>query len=107
MFELAIQSCGSADSATSSCQALAASVQGYMRLSLLGLAVPGAIASVILAVLVLGRRTHLPRWTVVANPLLLVVLLLPVFAAAPAPIGAERFLRATIGVVCIRPGVVP
>lgn len=78
-----------------------------MRLSLLGLAVPGAIASVILAVLVLGRRTHLPRWTVVANPLLLVVLLLPVFAAAPAPIGAERFLRATIGVVCIRPGVVP
>lgn len=89
VFELVIQSCGSADgTATVACQALAASVQGYMRLSLLALAVPGAIASVILAVLVLGGRTHLPRWTVVANPLLLVAVLLPAFATAPAPIGA-------------------
>ncbi|MDP4078303.1 DUF6796 family protein [Acidovorax sp. A1169] len=89
VFELVIQSCGSADStATAACQALAASVQGYMRLSLLALAVPGAIASVILAVLVLRGRTHLPRWTVLANPLLLVAVLLPAFAAAPAPIGA-------------------
>lgn len=89
VFELAIQSCGSADgTATAACQALAASVQGYMRWLLLGLAVPGAIASVILAVLVLRGRTHLPRWTLVANPLLLVAVLLPAFAAAPAPIGA-------------------
>ncbi len=89
VFELAIQSCGSADgTATAACQALAASVQGYMRWLLLGLAVPGAIASVILAVLVLRGRTHLPRWTQVANPLLLVAVLLPAFAAAPAPIGA-------------------
>lgn len=88
VFELVIQSCGNADGVAAACQALAASVQGYMRLSLLALAVPGAIASVILAVLVLRGRTHLPRWTVLANPLLLVAVLLPAFAAAPAPIGA-------------------
>jgi hypothetical protein len=88
VFELVIQSCGGVDSATATCQALAVSVQGYIRLSLLGLAVPGAIASLILAVLVLRRRTHLPRWTVVASPLLLVAVLLPAFSAAPAPIGA-------------------
>ncbi|MNW15895.1 hypothetical protein D3C71_2145520 [compost metagenome] len=42
----------------------------------------------ILAVLVLRGRTQLPRWAVLANPLLLVAVLLPAFAAAPAPIGA-------------------
>lgn len=91
VFELLIRSC--ADSAVggaapAACEAQAAMVQAYMRLSLLALAVPGAIASVILAVLVLRGRTQLPRWTVVANPLLLVAVLLPAFAAAPAPIGA-------------------
>lgn len=90
VFELLIRSCvdGAAGGAPAACQAQADAVQAYMRVSLLALGVPGAIASVILAVQVLRRRTHLPRWTVVANPLLLVAVLLPAFAAAPAPIGA-------------------
>lgn len=90
VFELLIRSCvdGAAGGAPAACQAQADAVQAYMRVSLLGLAVPGAVGSVILAVLVLRGRTQWPRWAVLANPLLLVALLLPAFAAAPAPIGA-------------------
>ena len=90
VFELLIRSCvdGAAGGAPAACQAQADAVQAYMRVSLLGLAVPGAVASVILAVLVLRGRTQWPRWAVLANPLVLVAVLLPAFAGAPAPIGA-------------------
>lgn len=90
VFELLIRTCldGAAGGAPAACQAQAEAVQAYMRLSLLGLAVPGAMASLVLAVLVLRGRTPWPRWAVLANPLPLVVVLLPAFAAAPAPIGA-------------------
>ena len=87
VFELLIRSCVGG-SAPAACQAQAQAVQAYMQVSLLGLAVPGAVASVMLAVLVLRGRTHLPRWAVLANPLLLVAVLLPAFGVAPAPIGA-------------------
>lgn len=90
VFELLLRTCvdGAAGGAPAACQAQAEAVQAYMRLSLLGLAVPGAMASLVLAVLVLRGRTPWPRWAVLANPLPLVVVLLPAFAAAPAPIGA-------------------
>lgn len=87
VFELLIRTCVDG-AAPSVCQAQAEAVQAYMRLSLLGLAVPGAMVSLVLAVLVLRGRTPWPRWAVLANPLPLVVVLLPAFAAAPAPIGA-------------------
>jgi hypothetical protein len=50
-------------------------------------AVPGYLGAVLLAYLVVLKRTWYPRWTVIANPAVL-VLLSPLATAAPAPVGA-------------------
>lgn len=50
-------------------------------------AVPGYLGAVLLAYLVILNKTWYPRWTVMANPAVL-VLLSPLAKAAPAPIGA-------------------
>jgi hypothetical protein len=50
-------------------------------------AVPGYLGAVLLAYLVILKKTWYPRWTVVANPAVL-ILLSPLATAAPAPVGA-------------------
>jgi hypothetical protein len=50
-------------------------------------AIPGYLGAVLLAYLVLSKKTWYPRWTFIANPAVW-VLLSPFVAAVPAPLGA-------------------
>jgi hypothetical protein len=50
-------------------------------------AIPGYLGAVLLAYLVVFKKTSYPRWTVIANPAVL-ILLSPLATAVPAPVGA-------------------
>jgi len=82
--ELALKFC-TTDSA--SCKELLSSVRSYVNLTYLLSAVPGALASLVLLGLVLLKRTRYPRWSALANPLVLLALS-PLAAFIPAPVGA-------------------
>lgn len=70
-----------------SCSALKADVSGYWNTAYYLGAVPGYLASVILLVMILMRRTDYPRWAVLLNPAV-TFLITPLFAYVPAPLGA-------------------
>src|SRR5260370_17735660 len=50
-------------------------------------AIPGYIGAALLLGLVLLRKTHYPRWTVIANPAML-SMLSPLAPRVPSPLGA-------------------
>ncbi len=82
---LSLKYCYGSDDA--GCRAVLQTVRSYWSLSYYLGAASGVAASVLLAVLVLFRKTSYPRWTVLFNPALLVFL--STFAPKiPAPLGA-------------------
>lgn len=82
---LSLKYCYGSDDA--GCRALLQTVGSYWSLSYYLAAAPGVLASILLAVLVLFRKTNYPRWTALFNPVLLVSF--STFAPRiPAPLGA-------------------
>lgn len=82
---LAIKYCSGSDPA---CSDLAASIQSYWTLAYNLDAAPGYLGALLLAVLVVLGKTRYPRWTVIANPAV-VLLLVSAFAnSVPSPLGA-------------------
>jgi hypothetical protein len=69
------------------CRALLPAVNSYWDLAYNIGAVPGFIGAIVLIGLVLWRKTWYPRWTVLANPAVL-MLLSPLADRVPAPLGA-------------------
>jgi hypothetical protein len=69
------------------CSDLLAAIKSYWALAYNLGAIPGYLGAVLLFGLVLLRKTYYPRWTVVANPAVLMVLSL-LADRAPAPLGA-------------------
>jgi len=69
------------------CTDLLASIKSYWTLAYDLGAIPGYIGAVLLVILVLFRKTYYPRWTVIANPAVLSILL-PLAARVPSPLGA-------------------
>jgi hypothetical protein len=69
------------------CRALMAAVNSYWDLAYNIGAVPGYFGAVLLLGLVLWGKTWYPRWTVLANPAVL-MLLSPLADRVPAPLGA-------------------
>jgi hypothetical protein len=69
------------------CADLLAAIKSYWSLAYDLGAIPGYIGAVLLVVLVLLRKTHYPRWTVIANPAVL-SMLSPLAAQVPSPLGA-------------------
>jgi len=69
------------------CSDLLAAIKSYWALAYNLGAIPGYLGAVLLFALVLLRKTYYPRWTVVANPALLMALS-PLADRAPAPLGA-------------------
>lgn len=69
------------------CSDVLASVKSYWSLAYNFGAIPGYLAAVLLILLVLFRKTHYPRWTVLANPAVL-ALLSPLADRTPSPFGA-------------------
>lgn len=70
-----------------SCSDLLAAIKSYWALAYNLGVIPGYLGAVLLFALVLQRKTYNPRWTVVANPAVLMVLS-PLADRAPAPLGA-------------------
>lgn len=69
------------------CADLLAAMKSYWTLAYDLGAVPGYIGAVLLLGLVLLRKTYYPRWTVLANPALLMTLS-PLADRVPSPLGA-------------------
>jgi hypothetical protein len=69
------------------CRALLPAVSSYWSLAYNIGAVPGFIGAIVLIGLVLLGKTRYPRWTVLANPAVL-MLLSPLADRVPAPLGA-------------------
>jgi hypothetical protein len=69
------------------CRALVSAVNSYWDLAYNIGAVPGYFGAILLLGLVLLGKTWYPRWTVLANPAVL-MLLSPVAERMPAPLGA-------------------
>jgi hypothetical protein len=82
---LAMKFCYGSDNV--SCRALLPAVNSYWGLAYNIGAVPGFAAAIVLIVLVLWGKTWYPRWTVLANPAVL-MLLSPLADRVPAPLGA-------------------
>jgi hypothetical protein len=82
---LATKFCFGSDDA--GCRALQQAVNAYWDLAYNIGAAPGFIGAIVLIGLVLWRKTWYPKWTVLANPALL-MLLSPLADRAPAPLGA-------------------
>jgi hypothetical protein len=70
------------------CPELLAAVKSYWSTAYNLGAVPGYLGAAFLAILVLLGKTYYPRWTVLANPALLMATLLPLASRAPSPLGA-------------------
>jgi hypothetical protein len=69
------------------CSDLVAAIKSYWALAYNLGAIPGYLGAVLLFGLVLLRKTYYPRWTVIANPAVLMVLS-PLADRMPAPLGA-------------------
>jgi len=69
------------------CASLVAATKSYWSLAYNLGAIPGYIGAVLLLGLILLGKTYYPRWLVIANPATL-MLLSPLAARVPAPIGA-------------------
>jgi Family of unknown function (DUF6796) len=69
------------------CADLLAATKSYWALAYNLGAIPGYLGAVLLLGLLLLRKTHYPRWTVIANPAVL-MLLSPLADRVPAPLGA-------------------
>jgi len=82
---LALKYCYGNDDA--GCRALAHAVDSYWDLAYNIGSIPGFVGAVVLFALVLLRKTNYPRWTVLANPAVL-ILLSPLTNRIPAPLGA-------------------
>jgi hypothetical protein len=81
---LAIKFCGGQGPP---CSDLLAATTRYWTLAYNLAAVPGYVGFLLLAALVLLRKTWYPRWTVFANPAVLIALE-PFASRLPAPLGA-------------------
>jgi hypothetical protein len=82
------------------CSDLLAAIKSYWALAYNLGAIPGYLGAVLLFGLVLLRKTYYPRWTVVANPAVLMVLS-PFADRVPAPLGAilvGGFTNLSIGI---------
>lgn len=82
---LAIQNCFGSDDV--GCRALLSSVNSYWSLAYNLGAVPGYLAAILLIFLVLFGKTRYPKWTLLANPALL-IFISPLAERIPAPFGA-------------------
>jgi hypothetical protein len=71
----------------SPCSDLLAVIKSYWTLAYNLSAIPGYLGAALLFALVLLRKTWYPRWTVIANPAVL-ILLSPLADKVPAPLGA-------------------
>jgi hypothetical protein len=69
------------------CSDLLAAMKSYWTLAYDLGAIPGYIGAVLLLGLVLLQKTYYPRWTVLANPALLMTLS-PLADRVPSPLGA-------------------
>jgi hypothetical protein len=69
------------------CSDLLAAMKSYWTLAYDLGAIPGYIGAVLLVGLVLLRKTYYPRWTVLANPAVL-IMLSPIADRVPSPLGA-------------------
>jgi uncharacterized glyoxalase superfamily protein PhnB len=69
------------------CSDLLTAIKSYWALAYNLGAIPGYFGAVLLFGLVLLRKTYYPRWTVIANPAVLMVLS-PLADRVPAPLGA-------------------
>lgn len=69
------------------CSDLASSIASYWSLAYNLCAVSGYLGAILLFGLVLLRHTHYPRWTVLFNPAVL-ILVSPLASHIPAPLGA-------------------
>ena len=74
----------------SPCSDLVAAIKSYWSLAYNIGAIPGYVGAALLISLVLFGRTWYPRWTVVANPALLLALS-PLAERIPSPLGAIVF----------------
>ncbi len=81
---LAIKYCSDG---SSSCSAVTAALRSYWSLAYNIGSVPGYLGAMLLLLLVAFGKTHYPKWTVLANPAIL-ILLAPLADKAPAPLGA-------------------
>jgi hypothetical protein len=82
------------------CSDLLAAIKSYWAFAYNLGAIPGYLGAVLLFGLVLLRKTYYPRWTVVANPAVLMVLS-PFADRVPAPLGAilvGGFTNLSIGI---------
>ena len=69
------------------CASLQAEAREYEAWAYLAAEIPGYLASILLGYLVIAGRTRYPRWSVLANPGLL-MLFDPFMTQLPAPLGA-------------------
>jgi hypothetical protein len=81
---LALKYCGGG---SGPCSDLHSAIRSYWGLMYQIGAAPGYLGAVILLGLVLMRKTWYPRWTVLANPAVL-ILLSPLATMVPAPLGS-------------------
>jgi hypothetical protein len=82
---LAVKFCYGSDDV--GCRALLPAVNSYWKLAYNIGAVPGFVGAIVLIGLVLLGKTWYPRWTVLANPAVL-MMLSPLVERFPAPLGA-------------------
>jgi hypothetical protein len=83
---LALKSCYGDDDA--GCRAVVQAINQYWDIAYYFGAVPAYFGFMLLLVLVLFGMTCYPRWTVLANPAVLLLLVSPLADRAPAPFGA-------------------
>lgn len=72
---------------TGACADLLSSVRALGQSAYLAMLVPGALAFVLLGVLTATGKANLSRWTILANPLVLLAFS-PLLRSSPAPVGA-------------------
>jgi hypothetical protein len=75
------------DSRPSPCSELLTATKTYWNLAYNLGAVPGYFGAVLLAGLVLLKKTRYPRWAVLSNPAIL-ILMSPLLSSVPSPFGA-------------------
>lgn len=70
------------------CAVLATSIKSYWTLAYNMDSVPGYLGALLLAGLVVLGKTRYPRWTVIANPAVIFLLVSAFATSVPSPIGA-------------------
>ncbi len=61
--------------------------EGYWKLLLIIVLVDLLTATILFSIIILKRKSQFPRWMVIINPLISVLLVLPVVYFLPAPVG--------------------